>query len=145
MRQDPYFAISFDQQFSLPTTLSDAYPTPFSPIDRRPEARSGALQQHRHPLAVGLRGAAAVVDDRPLGTRLNAVQPSCLRPPLQAEALLYFDDLTLGYNRHPAVHHLRGEVATGSLLAIVGPNGAGKSTLLKGIAGELRPCRGGSA
>ncbi|HPT49636.1 MAG TPA: ABC transporter ATP-binding protein [Accumulibacter sp.] len=56
--------------------------------------------------------------------------------------VLRFDNLTLGYNRHPAVHHLRGEVATGSLLAIVGPNGAGKSTLLKAIAGELRPLQG---
>lgn len=73
---------------------------------------------------------------------MNAAGSPCLRPPLQAEALLYFDNLTLGYNRHPAVHHLRGEVATGSLLAIVGPNGAGKSTLLKGIAGELRPLQG---
>jgi zinc/manganese transport system ATP-binding protein len=53
-----------------------------------------------------------------------------------------FRDVTLGYGRHPAVHHLNGEVATGSLTAVVGPNGAGKSTLLKGIAGALRPLDG---
>jgi zinc/manganese transport system ATP-binding protein len=53
-----------------------------------------------------------------------------------------FDDVTLGYGRHPAVHHLEGEIAGGSLTAVVGPNGAGKSTLLKGIAGALRPLAG---
>ncbi|MCK2053558.1 ABC transporter ATP-binding protein [Methylobacterium sp. 37f] len=47
--------------------------------------------------------------------------------------------LTLGYDRHPAVHHLEGIIPPGALLALVGPNGAGKSTLLKGIAGEI-PC-----
>jgi zinc/manganese transport system ATP-binding protein len=52
------------------------------------------------------------------------------------------DDLTLGYDRHPAVHHLSGEIASGSLTAIVGPNGAGKSTLLKGIAGAMSPLDG---
>lgn len=57
-------------------------------------------------------------------------------------AIVRFENLTLGYNHHPAVHHLHGEVAPGTLLAIVGPNGAGKSTLLKGIAGELRPFQG---
>ncbi len=54
-------------------------------------------------------------------------------------------DLTLGYDRHPAVHHLSGEIASGSLTAIVGPNGAGKSTLLKGIAGALSPLDGNIA
>jgi zinc/manganese transport system ATP-binding protein len=53
-----------------------------------------------------------------------------------------FENLTLGYDRHPAVHHLDAEISAGSLLAIVGPNGAGKSTLLKGVAGELRPLEG---
>jgi zinc/manganese transport system ATP-binding protein len=53
-----------------------------------------------------------------------------------------FDDLTLGYDRHPAVHHLDGTVPAGSLLGIVGPNGAGKSTLLKGVAGALAPLHG---
>ena len=56
---------------------------------------------------------------------------------------LRFRDLTLGYDRHPAVHHLDGAVQTGSLLAIVGPNGAGKSTLFKGIVGALKPLAGG--
>lgn len=54
-------------------------------------------------------------------------------------------DLTLGYDRHPAVHHVSGEIAQGSLTAIVGPNGAGKSTLLKGIAGALAPLGGAIA
>ena len=53
-----------------------------------------------------------------------------------------FHDVTLGYGRHPAVHHLRGEIAGGALTAVVGPNGAGKSTLLKGVVGALRPFSG---
>lgn len=54
-----------------------------------------------------------------------------------------FRDLTLGYDRRPAVHHLDGEVAPGTLTAVVGPNGAGKSTLIKAVAGVLRPLEGG--
>jgi zinc/manganese transport system ATP-binding protein len=54
-----------------------------------------------------------------------------------------FRDLTLGYERHPAVHHLNGEIRKGELVALVGPNGAGKSTLLKGLMGQLRPLGGG--
>jgi zinc/manganese transport system ATP-binding protein len=45
-------------------------------------------------------------------------------------AAIRLDDLTLGYDGHPAVHHLNGTFAAGSLTAIVGPNGSGKSTLL---------------
>jgi zinc/manganese transport system ATP-binding protein len=55
---------------------------------------------------------------------------------------LSFLNLTLGYDRRPAVHHLDGDVATGDLLAVVGPNGAGKSTLLKAISGGLPPLQG---
>jgi zinc/manganese transport system ATP-binding protein len=58
-------------------------------------------------------------------------------------AALAFDNLTLGYDRHPAVHHLHGEVKSGALIAVVGPNGAGKSTLFKGIVGMLKPLAGG--
>jgi len=55
---------------------------------------------------------------------------------------LQFRNLTLGYDRHPAVHHLTGTVEDGALLAVIGPNGAGKSTLLKGIIGALSPLDG---
>jgi zinc/manganese transport system ATP-binding protein len=51
-------------------------------------------------------------------------------------------NLTLGYERRPAAHHLTGAIARGELLAVCGPNGAGKSTLLKGLAGLLAPLDG---
>ncbi len=53
-----------------------------------------------------------------------------------------FHNATLGYDGHPAVHHLNGSVVAGSLTAVVGPNGSGKSTLLKGLAGLLTPLDG---
>ena len=53
-----------------------------------------------------------------------------------------FHNVTLGYDRHPAVHHLKGEVESGALVAVIGPNGAGKSTLLRGIVGILKPLAG---
>ena len=59
-----------------------------------------------------------------------------------ATPLVSFNNLTLGYERHPAVHHLQGDILTGDLLAIVGPNGGGKSTLLKGLMQEIRPLGG---
>ena len=46
-------------------------------------------------------------------------------------------NLTVSYRQHPALHHISGEFARGSLTAVIGPNGAGKSTLLKSIAGLL--------
>jgi zinc/manganese transport system ATP-binding protein len=51
-------------------------------------------------------------------------------------------DVTLGYDGHPAVHHLHGEVGAGSLTAVIGPNGSGKSTLMKGLSGLLHPMDG---
>jgi zinc/manganese transport system ATP-binding protein len=55
---------------------------------------------------------------------------------------LRLQNLTLGYERHPAVHHLEGVVKNGALVAVVGPNGAGKSTLFKGLIGALKPLAG---
>ncbi len=57
-------------------------------------------------------------------------------------AAVSFRNLSLGYDRLPAVHNLQAEIAEGSLTAIVGPNGAGKSTLLKGVIGTLAPLQG---
>jgi zinc/manganese transport system ATP-binding protein len=57
-------------------------------------------------------------------------------------ALLTLDNVTLGYERHPAVHHLSGTVEAGQMLAVVGPNGGGKSTLMRGIVGSMKPMTG---
>ncbi len=57
-------------------------------------------------------------------------------------AQVQFRDVTLGYDRHPAVHHLSGDIASGALLAVIGPNGAGKSTLFRGLVGILKPLAG---
>ena len=56
--------------------------------------------------------------------------------------MIALHDVTVAYERHPAVHHVSGRFAPGSLTAVVGPNGAGKSTLLKTLAGVLRPVGG---
>jgi zinc/manganese transport system ATP-binding protein len=51
-------------------------------------------------------------------------------------------NLSAGYDRHPAIHHISGSFAPGSLTAVIGPNGGGKSTLLKTLVGFLRPMSG---
>ena len=50
-------------------------------------------------------------------------------------AALRLVDLTVSYDRHPAVHHVSAEIPAAEMTAIVGPNGAGKSTLLKALLG----------
>src|SRR5262245_46112332 len=57
-------------------------------------------------------------------------------------AALRFRNLTLGYDRHPAVHHLDGAIEAGTLVAVVGPNGAGTCTLFKGIVAVTKPLAG---
>ena len=53
--------------------------------------------------------------------------------------MIALENVTLSYERHPAVHHVSGCFEEGTLTAIVGPNGAGKSTLLKALAGIIAP------
>ncbi|HEX8296678.1 MAG TPA: ATP-binding cassette domain-containing protein, partial [Chthoniobacteraceae bacterium] len=50
---------------------------------------------------------------------------------------LTVSDLTVSYQRIPALHHLSFEVGCGQCVGLLGPNGAGKSTLLKTLAGLL--------
>lgn len=51
--------------------------------------------------------------------------------------MVSLDNLTVSYRQHPALHHISGRFAPGSLTAVVGPNGSGKSTLLKSVTGLI--------
>lgn len=61
---------------------------------------------------------------------------------MSARPVVSLHNLTVSYHQHPALHHISGSFAAGSLTAVVGPNGSGKSTLLKSIVGLL-PIEGG--
>lgn len=52
--------------------------------------------------------------------------------------MIRLDNVSVAYDRHPAVHHVSGAFKAGELTAIVGPNGAGKSTLLRAIVGATK-------
>ncbi|UFN49604.1 metal ABC transporter ATP-binding protein [Roseomonas sp. OT10] len=63
------------------------------------------------------------------------------RPPGANDGIT-LSDVTVTHGRRPAVHHVSGRFAPGSLTALVGPNGAGKTTLLRAIAGLHAPSEG---
>jgi len=46
-------------------------------------------------------------------------------------------NLTISYNKRPAIKGINLDLEQGNIIGIIGPNGAGKSTLLKGILGLL--------
>jgi ABC-type Mn2+/Zn2+ transport system ATPase subunit len=50
---------------------------------------------------------------------------------------LTVSDLTVAYNRIPALHHLSFNAHCGQCVGLLGPNGAGKSTLLKTLCGLI--------
>lgn len=54
------------------------------------------------------------------------------------DGMIKLHNITVSYQRHPALHHVSGHITEGSLTALVGPNGSGKSTLLKTLKGILR-------
>ena len=59
------------------------------------------------------------------------------RPAFTTVHGLEVSDLTVSYNRIPALHHINFSVNCGQCVGLLGPNGAGKSTLLKVLAGLL--------
>ncbi|WP_291296115.1 metal ABC transporter ATP-binding protein [Elioraea sp.] len=61
-----------------------------------------------------------------------------MRRPLVRSPAIRLADVTVTYDRRPAVHHVSGAFAAGSLTAIVGPNGAGKTSLLRALTGAQR-------
>lgn len=72
-----------------------------------------------------------------LAPRSGTGTASSARPPR-----ILLDNVTVTYDRHPAVHHLSGSFEPGSMTAVTGPNGAGKSTLLKVLMGDLKVAEG---
>ncbi|HNX13561.1 MAG TPA: ABC transporter ATP-binding protein [Oscillospiraceae bacterium] len=53
------------------------------------------------------------------------------------QSAIHIENLTVYYNRTPALSDVCLEVADGEFLGIIGPNGGGKSTLLKTILGLI--------
>lgn len=52
---------------------------------------------------------------------------------------LQLEDVTVSFNRVPAIHHVSMDLCGGVCVGLFGPNGAGKTTLLKCVAGLLKP------
>lgn len=53
------------------------------------------------------------------------------------ETVISVKNLTISYNKKPAIKGIHLEIEPGNVIGIIGPNGAGKSTLMKGILGIL--------
>ena len=52
------------------------------------------------------------------------------------------ENLTVSYQRRPAVHHLDMVFGGGEIRAMIGPNGAGKTTFFNQITGVYKPTSG---
>lgn len=61
---------------------------------------------------------------------MNATLPAADAPPAIA-----LRNLTVSYDRKPAIRNVSLDIPAGSQVAVVGPNGAGKSTLIKAVVG----------
>jgi manganese/zinc/iron transport system ATP- binding protein len=59
-----------------------------------------------------------------------------------SEFALKISNLSVNYDRTPALWDISLEVPQGRLVALIGPNGAGKSTLMKASLGLIKPLSG---
>src|SRR5262247_2779199 len=80
-------------------------------IRRPPRLAHPARAERLRPAGLDPLRHGAAMGGRRLGPGLVVMSAAAIR----------LDDLTLGYDRHPAVHHLSGSFAPGSLTAVVGP------------------------
>ncbi len=58
------------------------------------------------------------------------------------DALIEFQNVTLGYGKKIVLRDLNLRIESGGYLGLVGPNGAGKTTLVRAILGTLKPHNG---
>lgn len=56
--------------------------------------------------------------------------------------LIKIENLTVGYDKIPALQKVNLEIFDNDFLGVIGPNGGGKTTLLKAILGLLKPFSG---
>src|SRR5271156_4610190 len=61
---------------------------------------------------------------------------------IMADHHLVIKDLTVSYNRVPALHHISMGIGCGHCVALLGPNGAGNTPFFKTIVGLVRPDSG---
>ena len=83
-----------------------------------------------------------MVSAAPLLTSAGPLISTSAHPVPSTAPVVALHNLTVSYRQHPALHHISGSFAPGSLTAVVGPTGSGKSTLLNSIMGLL-PIEGG--
>jgi phospholipid/cholesterol/gamma-HCH transport system ATP-binding protein len=76
-------------------------------------------------------------------TRLDAVQPSPVRPAAQAAGpVVAFVDVSLAFDEKVVLKQVSFELNPGQMKVVLGASGAGKSTILKLILGLLKPDAG---
>lgn len=61
---------------------------------------------------------------------------------LDKEAIIVFEDVSIGYERHPILHDINLSIKRGGFVGLLGPNGSGKTTLFKTILRIIPPLSG---